>query len=910
MYVIGVKIDMEPMHRSMLIKIVKTALSLGETRFVRECTLAWLAVFPGDLRVRLLHAHALLKEGRPQQAQPVLAQLCAADPLFLEAWKLLGQAQTAAGQEVAEEVRGALLCLGPQPDSQAITPEWGLLLWLARQEIRRGALAEAEQLAVRAMEAAPDSPLPARVHLSVLLKRHDPSAAREQTPKILALRKIIEHYQRRWPECLAFSLGLADTLMAGGEAERAVALLHACAARDVAGQVPAQLWGAAYAYRDLWPTQLRLALEVPFPAKVAAAFGWNQLPRQADVPASVKMLEAAHLPAPGNSGRPPPPREAAGGKHAAAQAKPAARATLSPPSATPLPKEVKKALDTAAARVKQPEAARADGRFPIYVLFSTRGGLEKVYGAEGAAAVRQRMQALAKAVDGQRKWGVRVFLGDDAQSTGNAGVKPAPAEDAWRLKLTLADLDEALRKRGEMIGAVLIVGGPEVVPFHRLPNPIDDMDTEVLSDNPYATRDENYFVPEWPVGRLPGGAGRSPAFLLRLLKRLEREHARRAKKQAWWRIWWAHLAGTWARQRWPHPWMGGGGSFGYTAEIWQRASGSVFRPIGKPETLLVSPPVEAGRNGKIAAPGNGKGKRIPTGTLGYFNLHGVADSPAWYGQRDPALTKAGPDYPVALRPADVLNGGRAPRVVFSEACYGAHITGKAVDEALALKFLDAGTQVVAGSTVTAYGSVRAPLVAADLLGQAFWQHLQTGRPAGEALRRAKVALAKEMHRRQGFLDGEDQKTLISFVLYGDPLAQPGALGSPMESKSIVRSAQRPTGVRAVCNRSHGANASPRRVSAKTLPQDSLDEVRRVVQKYLPGMADAEIWLSQQHTEKCAKGCQFCPFSGRGGAKALRQQAGRQVVALSKQVRAARQVHPHFAHLTLAGGKVVKVAVSR
>jgi len=81
------------------------------------------------------------------------------------------------------------------------------------------------------------------------------------------------------------------------------------------------------------------------------------------------------------------------------------------------------------------------------------------------------------------------------------------------LKLALADLDAALCKRGERIGALLIVGGPEIVPFHRMPNPVDDQDVDVLSDNPYATCDSNYFVSEWPVGRLPR-AGSSAAFLL------------------------------------------------------------------------------------------------------------------------------------------------------------------------------------------------------------------------------------------------------------------------------------------------------------------------------------------------------------------------------------------------------------
>ena len=54
-----------------------------------------------------------------------------------------------------------------------------------------------------------------------------------------------------------------------------------------------------------------------------------------------------------------------------------------------------------------------------------------------------------------------------------------------------------------MIGAVLIVGGHSILPFHMLPNPTDDDDDTVYSDNPYTTSDENYLAPEWPVGRLP-----------------------------------------------------------------------------------------------------------------------------------------------------------------------------------------------------------------------------------------------------------------------------------------------------------------------------------------------------------------------------------------------------------------------
>ena len=72
----------------------------------------------------------------------------------------------------------------------------------------------------------------------------------------------------------------------------------------------------------------------------------------------------------------------------------------------------------------------------------------------------------------------------------------------------------------------------------------------------------------------------------------------------------------------------------------------------------------------------------------------------------------------------------------------------------------------------AYGSINEQLTAADMLGHCFWTHLQSGLPAGEALRRAKVQMVRDLQQGQGYLDGMDQKTLISFVLYGDPLAQP------------------------------------------------------------------------------------------------------------------------------------------
>ena len=50
----------------------------------------------------------------------------------------------------------------------------------------------------------------------------------------------------------------------------------------------------------------------------------------------------------------------------------------------------------------------------------------------------------------------------------------------------------------------------------------------------------------------------------------------------------------------------------------------------------------------------------------------------------------------------------------------------------------------------------------------FLQYVFNRLPVGDALLNAKIDYAKRQIRRQGFLDEDDQKTLLEFVLYGDP----------------------------------------------------------------------------------------------------------------------------------------------
>lgn len=927
----------KPVHRSQAVAILEAALAVREPRFARQAALNWLTVYPGDLPIALIHAQALVLSSSPKstsgysQAVQILEGVCQTDPEYLEAYEALLTAREAAGKHDVIDVTGCILALGGSSPRKTSGPAWGPLLWQAKTTINHagGIGADiAEKLVHQALVSEPRTPLAGIVHLQV---------AKHTGLPLQSMQSLAEMYHSRWPTCVQFYLLLAETLMDGGEADRAVSLLHQAAARDISGQAATRLWGLCHPYRSLWSDNLAAPLlkDLAVPSGVAAALGWNRLPSNIDEDGTAIFFgqeqDAAHLGAENlddcqGDDLEYKVRHGFIGPTRVKPARPRQREKY--PSVhldiPPVPEElrsVQEELEKVAGRIKKPQLAHTDGRFPAYIVFTSRSGLIGQYGKENAARIEAKIGELVENVSGRKNWNAHLFYADDPAGSPDLGldnlkVKPARPGDPWSMKLALTDLDAAIRKQGEMVGALLIVGGPEVVPFHRLPNPVDDDDFDVPSDNPYGTRDENYFVPEWPVGRIPGGAGRDPELILKVLDGLVADHKKNAESQPWFvHLWQALIGKIWPAISRTRP------SLGYTASIWRRASLSVFRPIGDGRTMLVSPPTRSAdyfasygspsSNGDLEDYARTEPYGVPLtlhpARLGYFNLHGLADSSEWYGQRDPIEAEEGPDYPVALRPDDItgsysLNGGKTPCVVFTEACFGAHLEGRQIDESLALKFLASGSKAVVGSTCIAYGAVNSPLTAADLLGFSFWTYLSEGLPAGEALRRAKIRLAREMHRRQGYLDGEDQKTLISFVYYGDPLAL--ADGGGRSAKSILRPQRPPSNVRLVCDRSEDDNPNGH------IPADIVSYVKNIVEQYLPGMEGAHLSLVHEHGD-CDGLSHECPASHFGAKTQPTSSPSRRVVTLSKQVRKNPYIHKHFARLTLdSQGKLVKLVVSR
>ena len=364
----------------------------------------------------------------------------------------------------------------------------------------------------------------------------------------------------------------------------------------------------------------------------------------------------------------------------------------------------------------------------MHLIISSREKLRDKYGADGLAQLEAKLEDYRAILENKAIHPALVYV-DDPASLSPFGLAPVDAESPGAIKGLLDALENALIASGQPLDSVLILGGEVIVPFHRLDNPSYspgwDPDEEVLSDNPYASTDDEVLIPERAVGRMPDGKSKDIGLLLAQLDAAIAHHTHSTRLFF---------------------------NFGYSAEVWRKASQAVYSTVGKLLFLRLSPP----RTLDTFSDWWLRRRRFL-----YFNLHGSEETPYWYGQQDAS-------YPIAFGPQVIEEAEVWRAVVFSEACYGANIINKDPDEAISLKFMERGAACFVGSTKIAFGPSAPPPTEADLIGVYFLGNVKKGMPFGQAFKEAKVAFAQQMVRRQGGLDDDDEKTLLEFVLYGDP----------------------------------------------------------------------------------------------------------------------------------------------
>ena len=454
----------------------------------------------------------------------------------------------------------------------------------------------------------------------------------------------------------------------------------------------------------------------------------------------------------------------------------------------------------------------------LYLILSSRGALTAKYGHMGFEQLDEDLRQLKGAFEQHTGLQCLVAYVDDSASLARYSLKPVDPKNPWEIKRLIDAVDAELNERGGVVRYLLIVGGDRVIPFHRLSNPVDDQDLDVPSDNPYACRDTNYLVPERAVGRMPDGDTEGLAFLHSLIQRSAQAHRRRIGAKGLFGDFGAQIGGLRPVLHALTSIRPDGRGLGYSASIWRKASRAVFSVIGDDSQLRTCPPVTYEAFRVTERP-----------HFSYFNLHGIEDGPNWYGQRDTLFPAGYPLFPLALRPQDLTGEDHADSVVFTEACYGANILGKNIGDSMALRFLDSRALAVVGSTKVSYGSIAPPLLGADLVGKYFWEGVRANMTTGDALRYAKASLAREMQERQGYLDSEDQKALISFVLYGDPSLPIRAIHGTAAVQSVSKSLCPPI----ICGRESE--------TGEQLMSDKLvTSVRRRIEATLPHMLDSQV----------------------------------------------------------------------
>jgi len=345
---------------------------------------------------------------------------------------------------------------------------------------------------------------------------------------------------------------------------------------------------------------------------------------------------------------------------------------------------------------------------------------------------------------------------------------------------------------------LVLFGGDDIVPHFVVPNPSydprGDDDRDVPTDNPYATatafrrsRLSSYLVPDRVVGRIPDMAGDGdPAWLLDYLA----------------------VASAWASESR----SAYGGAYAICCDAWKGAGEDCMREIGEPVArLMISPP----ETDTSAAPRARLASR-----LHMIKCHGAQLDPNFYGQR-------GNSYPVSLASDSLRRRLRPHTLAAAMCCYGAQVYSPADPAAtepgkwpLASSYLRGGAWGFVGSTMIAWVGVGQKMCA-DWIVTAYLKGVLAGASLGRAFLESKQDYMRWISQQGGTPDLADEKTLIEFVLLGDPSIHP--VGT-----TAAIAAAAPRGRRAAMAARPSTLAAQERLQRRIFRSGLADQIREIL----------------------------------------------------------------------------------
>ncbi|HEU5097971.1 MAG TPA: tetratricopeptide repeat protein [Roseiflexaceae bacterium] len=811
-------------------RAIELALRLGDARIAAQAARHLRELFPDAIAPQIFLGQALLELGDPSAAIAHFRAALIANPLASEAWIGLAGALSLDGQTDAAAAALRSAALHDPLDSELLTP--GIAVppddSLGVAYLRRGyaGLAAAELSA--ALQRHADRQELRLYSIEALRRDGDLATAR-------ALLAELEPYTAASLPVLLLHAALDSTEPDG------LSTRQQCARLDIDGQMTRRFFAPEHPPWKLAP---------------APVLSWSAAFQPlADYLAHAPIGKAAHAK---SSAVPRLPAEPDADARAFIATAEHVRQRIAEISGAPAPL----APWTSIGQQRQ-------------LLLGSKRTLQQRYGEAGFGAIDRRLRILADALSRRGIATECCYFDDPASLQIDDQLALAPvAREAGPIRDLIRTLADVFEQRRQQLGTTLLIGGDDSIPFHRLPNPLHDDDPLICSDTPYGSDDAGYLLPHRVVARLPDGAGADPDLLLTLLDQMIDYHSGGGayQKRSGLRL------GLLGGRRAPTPASECGLKAGYSAEIWQAAARAVLDALDPSAPLTTSPPLDA--DGLAEHPW------IDERVL-YVNLHGATGLPNWYGQPEADWPGAATRLPIALRP-DQLGARRAVGgLLISEACYGAEILDRGPESSIPLRALAEGMLACVGATASSYASLAAPLLGADLLCQRLLARLATGASVGEALHQARLEFAQTMYRRQGYLDDVDVKTLMEFILLGDPWAAIDPRAPTRASWSISKVA----GIERI------PKPRPKFVIEETrVPRELLKRVRHALRQVLPGATTVALHVVAQPNLR---------FTRKGDSEQeLTFSASDQQLTIDGHQIA------RTAHVTVSGQAVVKIALTR
>lgn len=393
----------------------------------------------------------------------------------------------------------------------------------------------------------------------------------------------------------------------------------------------------------------------------------------------------------------------------------------------------------------------------VKLSITVKAALEAKY----PAAARARIDTALKkwiAADAARGILTTHVALDDAAAMGQLGVAAIKGR-ATALRCKRA-IDALCRKLAPEY--VVIVGGDEIVPHFRVANPSQspdgDTDTEVTTDNPYAcstpyrAKDrKSYLVPDRVLGRVTDVDGDAdPALIVGQLDR----------------------AAAWK----PRPRSFYASAYSVCCDAWKPSGADCMRNLGLPTSeLMISPPTvdaTATARTRLARP------------LHLIKCHGAELDARFFGQR-------GNSYPEVLASATVQARVTAGTLVGAMCCYGAQVHSPADPASttpgalpLAAAYLKQGAVAMMGATKIAWVGPEV-MMCADWIVAGYLKSALGGASVGRALLESKQEYMRFLGAQGQPPDSADEKTLIEFVLLGDPSLHPVATAAAPAGKKVA-----------------------------------------------------------------------------------------------------------------------------